>query len=311
MKKIGKFLLFILTLIFVIILSIDIAFYLIRKESKKYLSEDAIIDEINNIDFIDILNQNKSSIKQIEDIKNELVDAGIPVETIDDFIESKPVKEATSYIVSNSMDYVLYGKTLEYNIDTETVYTFFEDNLPVISNELIEKNVPKSEYLTQENQEKILEKVKEKTPKIEEKVNELISKINNKLQNNPYSDKINKILSYIRLFYSSKLTFIILFIGVISIIFIFITRRSLIKPFKWIGISFILSSIYMYSLIYFLPIKLKQIIELPSFLDKILYSLLNNILTELSTYSLTSLIIGILLILLNITLYLIKREKKN
>lgn len=311
MKKIGKFLLFILTLVFVLILSIDIAFYLTRKESKKYLSEEAIINEINNIDFMDIINQNEEITKQVEDIKKEIIEAGIPEETIDDFAKSKPVKEATSYIVSTGMDYVLYNKTPEYNIDSEAIYSFFEEKLPVISSELQEKNVPKSEYLTEENQKKILDKIEEKIPVIEEKVEKIVDKIENKLQNNSYSDKINEILSYIRLFYSSKLTFILIFIGVISTMFIFITRRSFIKSLKWIGISFLLSSIYMYSLIYFLPIKLKEIIELPSILEKIIYNLINNILTELSVYSLTSLIIGILFIILNIVSHLIKKNIKT
>lgn len=311
MKKIGKFLLFILTFAFVLILSIDIAFYLTRKESKKYLSEEAIINEINNIDFMDIINQNEEITKQIEDIKKEIVEAGIPEEAIDDFTKSKPVKEATSYIVSTGMDYVLYNKTPEYNIDSEAIYSFFEEKLPVISSELQEKNVPKSEYLTEENQKKILDKIEEKIPVIEEKVEKIVDKIENKLQNNSYSDKINEILSYIRLFYSSKLTFILIFIGIISTIFIFITRRSFIKSLKWIGISFLLSSIYMYSLIYFLPIKLKEIIELPSILDEIIYNLINNILTELSVYSLTSLIIGILFIILNIVSHLIKKNIKT
>lgn len=310
MKKIGKFLLFILTFAFVLILSIDIAFYLTRKESKKYLSEEAIINEINNIDFMDIINQNEEITKQVEDIKKEIVEAGIPEEAIDDFAKSKPVKEATSYIVSTGMDYVLYNKTPEYNIDSEAIYSFFEEKLPVISSELQEKNVPKSEYLTEENQKKILDKIEEKIPVIEEKVEKIVDKIENKLQNNSYSDKINEILSYIRLFYSSKLTFILIFIGVISTMFIFITRRSFIKSLKWIGISFLLSSIYMYSLIYFLPIKLKEIIELPSILEKIIYNLINNILTELSVYSLTSLIIGILFIILNIVSHLIKKNIK-
>lgn len=311
MKKIGKFLLLILTLAFVLILSIDIAFYLTRKESKKYLSEEAIINEINNIDFMDIINQNEEITKQVEDIKKEIIEAGIPEEAIDDFTKSKPIKEATSYIVSTGMDYVLYNKTPEYNIDSEAIYSFFEEKLPVISIELQEKNVPKSEYLTEENQKKILDKIEEKIPVIEEKVEKIVDKIENKLQNNSYSDKINEILSYIRLFYSSKLTFILIFIGVISTIFIFITRRSFIKSLKWIGISFLLSSIYMYSLIYFLPIKLKQIIELPSVLDEIIYNLINNILTELSIYSLTSLIIGILFIILNIVSHLIKKNIKT
>lgn len=309
MKKIAKFLLLILAILFTILLSVDIIIFTLRKISEDYISERAIYSFIDNIDINDLLKENGKEIEQITVIKQKLVEAGIPEELVTDFVTSEPVKEVISESINQTTQYVLYGKEFEYELNTDDVYQFIEVNLPIISEELQEKNIPKSEYLTKENQEKILKEVKTITPVIENKINETKSILEDKWNNSEYKTKLDKILNIIRKIYSKEVTILLISIGIFSLLMIILTRRSFIKSFKWIGFSFLISSLTLFIITKLLPIVINQINEIPEIFEKILEFIKNNISINLLNSSVIYLITGILFITISIIISTIKNKK--
>lgn len=272
LKHFGKFLLAVLTLVFTILLSLDILIYIIRDMSSHYFKEETIKEMLSTVDFTDLLlDSNGNELKQITEIKNELIEAGIPVEVIEELLDSKPVKEVTSNIIQVGVDYVIYDKEIETpNISVEDVYKFFEENLPIVVKELQANNVPKSELLTVEKQEMVLQQIKENAPIIEEKVNEVVNKALEEIQKmdeyqqlENYKNKAYSVLDMIQYIYSKSVTNILLIVGIVCTIFIMLSRRSFYKGFKWIGFSFILSGSMIYLLKIFLPFIQNEMVEVP------------------------------------------------
>lgn len=97
-KKILKFILWIVAFLLTIILSLDIILYNIRSISSKFLTEEEIKKAISSVNVLDLLkDQNGKEIEKVTELKQELVDAGLPAETVESFINSEPVQElATS-----------------------------------------------------------------------------------------------------------------------------------------------------------------------------------------------------------------------
>lgn len=272
LKHFGKFLLAVLTLVFTILLSLDILIYIIRDMSSHYFKEETIKEMLSTVDFTDLLlDSNGNELKQITEIKNELIEAGIPVEVIEELLDSKPVKEVTSNIIQVGVDYVIYDKEIETpNISVEDVYKFFEENLPIVVKELQANNIPKSELLTEEKQQMILQQIKEKAPIIESKVNEVLEPALEQLKNTDeyqelenYKKETDKTLGIIQYIYSPTITTILLVIGIACIVFIMISRRSFYKGFKWIGFAFIFSGSMIYLMQIFLPFIQNEIGEIP------------------------------------------------
>ena len=201
LEKIKKFFLGLLTFICMIILILDLVLFSIKKTSEKYLKEEKINEIINNINVVDLFkDENGKELEQFTEIKNKFVDSGIPEESINEFINSEPINKYASDTVTKAIDNLIENKN-EKIIDSNELNIFLEQNINNISKELQEKNVPKSEYLTKENQEKFINKIKEKTPDIEAKIEEINDKINEKLGFN-YNEKLQKIFKILRLFYT-------------------------------------------------------------------------------------------------------------
>ena len=152
LKNIQKFLLGVLTFMCIVILTIDITCFSLKKVSEKYLKEDKIKEVIDDINVLDLFkDENGNELEQIKEVKNQIVDAGIPKESIDGFINSKPVNDFAGTVITDSINNISSNKEI---INDKKIYSFLEDNIGAISKELQENNVPKSEFLTVENQEK-------------------------------------------------------------------------------------------------------------------------------------------------------------
>ena len=174
-----------------------------------------------------------------------------------------------------------------------------------------EKNIPQSDKLTKENQEKFLEKVKEKTPDIESKLNELSDKVREKFNVDNYIEKIDKGITITRFLYNSILDLVLISMIIIFVICIFITRQSIINGLKWTGITFMSSSLLL-----FIIIEVNKIISnhtnkitegMRNFIKKVIVDL-NNSLTK---YSFIYLTIGIILIIVSIIIYFISEKIEN
>ena len=310
LEKIKKFFLGLLTFICMIILILDLVLFSIKKTSEKYLKEEKINEIINNINVVDLFkDENGKELEQFTEIKNKFVDSGIPEESINEFINSEPINKYASDTVTKAIDNLIENKN-EKIIDSNELNIFLEQNINNISKELQEKNVPKSEYLTKENQEKFINKIKEKTPDIEAKIEEINDKINEKLGFN-YNEKLQKIFKILRLFYTKLIDIILIVIFVIFLMGIFITRQSIYKSLKWIGITFISSGTILY-IINFIVSKLYKYIEkIPEGFNKFIKNSIEDALMVFNKYGLTYIIIGILLIIINIIIYYIKLKREN
>lgn len=309
MKKVVKFLLLILTILFTVLLSLNITIFTIRKLSENYISREFVLNTINNIDINELLTQNGEEIEEIKIIKDKFKEAGIPEELIIDFISSEPIKEATTDVTNRVIDYVFYGKESEYEIKEDEIYSFLEEKLPIISKELQEKNIPKSEYLTQENQTKILNKVKQEIPIIQQNLNKIMKKVENKLQNSEYQDKFNKILSITKTIYSKEVTILLFVIFIICIIFICLTRRSIFKSLKWIGFGYLISSILLYIMSLIIPLLLEKMNEIPDLFMNVIIFIFDKLVQSLQQFSLKYIIIAFILIVANIIIHIIRTRK--
>lgn len=322
LKGFGKFLLTIITFILSIFLTVTIVLYSIRSMSSHYFEKETINEMINTIDITDLfLDSNGNEIKQITEIKNELVSAGIPVELTEDFLNSKPVKEATTNIIELGIDYVIYDKEIEKtNISSDDIYNFFEVNIPMVVSELQEKNIPKSELLTKENQQLILEQLKEKIPVIEEKVNEVLEPAIEELKNtdeykqlDSYKNKTLRIIDIIQFIYSDTITLILISFIIGCMIMIMISRLSFYKGFKWIGFSFLLSGVILCLIGIFVPIIRTGITDIPYVFRNFVTYMLDDIVHICMYDGILYFIIAGILIIVNIIIYLIleKREDKK
>ncbi|MBE6159694.1 MAG: hypothetical protein E7157_01450 [Lactobacillales bacterium] len=312
LEKIKKFLLAILTFICMLVLMTDIVLFSLKKTSEKYLKEEKIKEIVENINVIDLFkDKDGKELEEFTQIKDKIVDSGIPKEAVDSFINSDPVNKYASDTINKAIDNVLENKQ-EKVIDSNSLNTFFENNMDSISKELQEKNVPKSEYLTKENQQKILNKIKEKTPYIEEKIDAVSNKISEKLGFD-YTLKISKMINLFELLYTKLLDFLLIIVFIIFIMGICITRQSIYKSLKWIGITFVSSSIILYCISFIIPKIYKYIDKVPVGFNTMIKKALEDSSKNINSYGLIYLIIGVILTVINIVIYyiLLKRENKK
>ena len=308
MEKVKKtfmgFLIFICTLI---IISLLIALP-IKKVSEKYLDENKIKKLVNDIDFIDIFlkeNLNKESFKEI---KNKLIESGLPEGLTDEFIKTTPVKKYTSDVVSKSINNALNGNDKKV-VNNEETYVFLQKNIQSISSELQEKNVPYSDKLTEEKQEEFLNKVKDNIPDIETKINSLQDKITDELKKHGYTDKIDKTFLVVRFVYGTIIDIILITLIVLFILGLFILLKNSIKTFNFMGISFIISSIILMLMPKEVTKSYKYIDDLPKTFSFYIKNALNDMVRTLKNDGKVYFIIGIILIIISIIIYIIKEKR--
>lgn len=293
-KEIKEMILNIVTFIFFIILTITLTLNSIINITKKYKDIEEIKNIVNKIDLTEIL-KNKSN-KELEEIENSLIVGGIPTSTIESFLNTKEVKNYSVDIINNSItnDEKLYS--------SEKIYEFLEQNITPISKKLQEENVKGSEILTEENNKKILEKLKDKTPNIEKAIDKIIDE---KLEK--YNNKINKTVDKIEIIYSKKITIILIFLEILSVIMIIISSKSFYKSLKWIGLSFILNSIILLTLNLIIKYIIINITE--EIIKKYISIIFNDLLLNLKKEIIIYLILGLIFIVLNIIIKIIKIKK--
>ena len=311
MEKAKSILLGILTSLCVIILLSFIVLFSFKKSTEKYLDEKKINEFINNLNILDmVLDENGKEFKEFSEIKNKLTDSGIPTESIDGFFRTKPVDNYAKEITSKSINNAINNKS-EKLLQDGDIYKFLENNIENISTEMQEKNIPESDKLTKENQERFLEKVKEKTPDIEAKLNELSDKIREKFDIDKYIDKIDKGIVITRFLYNSILDLILITLIIVFIIGIFITRQSIINGLKWVGITFISSSLLLFIIIEINKRISKHTDKITEGMRNFIKKVITDLNNSLSKYSVIYLVIGIILIVISIIIYFISEKIEN
>ncbi len=310
LKTIRNIILGFFTVICVILLFTIIFSFGVKKASEEYFNEKKIKQAIKNINVVEILkDRHGKEDKVLETIKNKLTESGIKTEFVEDFLNTKPVNEYTGDKVSILIDNIIKNKKEKLVSDGE-IYEFLNNNIADISKELQEKNIPNSDVLTQEYQEEFLNKVKDKTPDIEEKINELQDKIFDKL-GDEYSESLEKYVELAKFIYNNLLDLIFIILGIIFIIGIIITRRSIYKSLKWIGISFIGSSMIFMLIPRLINKAIKHINDTPKAISDYIKTSLTSMKATFTNEGIICLIIGIVLIILNIVIYIILEKIDN
>ena len=303
---IKKLLMAILTFLCMLVVFSIMVIFSIKKASEEFLNEKELQNIVNNIDIMNIL-INTSEFDEINFIKDNFIDSGIEKETINAFITSTPINNYVKESLNKKIDNILNGKD-EKVFTKDSIYNFLELNMSSIVEELQEKNIPKSDMLTKENQEKILNKIKLKLPKIEEKILSIGDKLNSLLNLN-YNINIKDILYFVKLFYINIIDFLLILLFILYVMGIVITRKSFIKSLKWIGLTFISSGIMIHAIN---KLLVKVNIELlPDIIIDFIKTTLVNIINHLREYSILFILFGILFILIELIIYLIKKYKRE
>ena len=319
-KGLLKVFLGIITFISMIVLIIDLTIYSVRNISEQFLNEKEIRKMVENINVLDLLkDEDGNEIKEVTEIKNELINAGIPTETVEEFINSEPVKNLTTDILTTTIDYVVYDKKIETKeISEEEIYNFVEQNIYEVAHVLKEKNVPKSEELTDERINEVLIKVREKTPEIKEKVQEVSNQIEEKIKETEqyetledYKNNLDNALTLIRFIYSDYITNIIIIIGIISIILIVISRFSYYTYLKWVGLSFTISGIILYISSKCIDLLTSYKNEIPYIFQNLFDTIINDSKSLFIGKANIYILIGIMLIIANIVIAKIKDNRED
>ena len=322
LKFISKVLLFILSIIFSIILIVDIVAYNTRDITSKFISEEQIKKCISNINILDLFkDENGNELEEITKVKQELINVGLPVETVEAFINSEPVKQATTDVTMLVVDYIFYNKQIEtFKIEKEQILTFVEQNMNLIVSEMQEHNIPNSDLITDEKQEKILSVIEENLPIIEENINKITATLEETIKSTDeyqevveYQNKVEEILNIIRYIYSDAITTILLVIAIVCIIGIIICRLSPYRYLKWLGIISLLSG----SILYLFNIGIDKLNmfanEIPYMFKNLYFMFINDSKQLFINNSIPYFIIATILIVLNIIIYYIldRREDKK
>lgn len=319
-KGLLKVFLGIITFISMIVLIIDLTIYSVRNISEQFLNEKEIRKMVENINVLDLLkDEDGNEIKEVTKIKEQLINAGIPTETVEEFINSEPVKNLTTDILTTTIDYVVYNKKIETKeISEEEIYNFVEQNIYEVAHILKEKNVPKSEELTDERINKILIEVKKEVPVIKEQVQEISSQIEEKIKETEqyktledYKNNLDDAITLIRFIYSDYITNMIITIGIVSIILIVISRLSYYAYLKWIGLSFTISGIILYISSRCIDLLIDYKNEIPYVFQNLFDTIINDSKNLFIGKANIYILMGIMLIITNIVIYKIKDSKED
>lgn len=319
-KGLLKVFLGIITFISMIVLIIDLTIYSVRNISEQFLNEKEIRKMVENINVLDLLkDEDGNEIKEITEIKEQLINAGIPTETVEEFINSEPVKNLTTNVLTTTIDYVVYDKKPETKeINEEEIYNFIEQNIYEVVRVLKEKNVPKSEELTDERINEVLVEVKKEVPTIKEQVQELTNQIEEKIKETEqyktledYKNNLDNTLTLVRFIYSDYITNIIITVGIVSILFIVISRFSYYTYLKWVGLSFTISGIILYISSRCIDLLIDYKNEIPYVFQNLFDTIINDSKSLFISKANLYILMGIMLIIANIVIAKIKDNRED
>ena len=306
-------------LILMLLLSIVIYLFCLRNIFKSYVNEDNIRKEISSINIMDLLKENGEEIESVKELKKELVNVGIPEETIDSVLNSTVITDVTANVVSEGVNYIFTGKEPDIvNLKSEDIIEFTKDNMASISLELKNNNVPGASLLTSERQDKIIKNMEVNAPKVEEKINLVIDKVEEKIKSNEnyekfvdYQNKLNKLLDIVRFIYGDNMTY--LFMGVILILslLLILVVHSYYKYLKYFGITSLLVGIYFFISSYAIIVLKDRLVEIFNMFEIFINTIINSINKLFNQYSMIFTFSFILLILLNILIHFILEYLEN
>ena len=307
--------------IFILMLLLSIVIYLfcLRNIFKSYVNEDNIRKEISSINIMDLLKENGEEIESVKELKKELVNVGIPEETIDSVLNSTVITDVTANVVSEGVNYIFTGKEPDIvNLKSEDIIEFTKDNMASISLELKNNNVPGASLLTSERQDKIIKNMEVNAPKVEEKINLVIDKVEEKIKSNEnyekfvdYQNKLNKLLDIVRFIYGDNMTYLLMGVILILSLLLILVVHSYYKYLKYFGITSLLVGIYFFISSYAIIVLKDRLVEIFNMFEIFINTIINSINKLFNQYSMIFTFSFILLILLNILIHFILEYLEN
>lgn len=319
-KKVVCFLKYLCIFILILLLSIIVYLFCMRNIFKSYVNEEKIREEISNIDVMSLLKENGEEIEEVKKLKSQLVEVGIPSESIDYVLNSSAIKDTTASLVSEGVNYIFTGEEISIvkNFNSSEIIKFTSDNLSIVALELKKNNVPGSDKLTEERQEKIIKNMEEYAPKVEDTISKVSDKVRSKIEESPnykkinnYKDKIDKFLSIVRFIYSDSMTYLLIGSILIISILIILLVHSTYKYLKYFGITSLLISIYFFFSGYIFNIIKDKIIDSINMFEDIINTIFDSVTGVFNQYFGIFLVIFVLLILLNILIHFILEYLEN
>lgn len=287
----------ILTFILIIYITCNLIFLSIFNISEKFLNKYNVLDFVNKIDIITIIKDELGNdVEELLIIENELKDIGITTEGINEFINSDDVKSFSSNIVEGVFEKIINNGLNNYYVQNYEV----ED--------LIENNIDKLQTKSSLTQDQILDKLDSRVPNLVTNINKLVDKLCEKLETSEiftkYEKYLNMSIDMLSIIYSDITYILIIFVLLSLIILLIFIRRNIYKSLKWLSISFIIPGLLIFIFSYLLINKF--------IIDNVLInSIISVIVSSLNTYSFVYLLIGIIIIIVNIIMYYIKKGKNK
>ncbi len=231
-----------------------------------------------------------------KEIKEELVDNGLPEGVVDEFINSKQIRDFFSDYAVEVVDFVLYDKEME-ELKAEDISKLINDNVDSIVTKLRERKVEGYEELTDEKIAKFKSNVDEISQEIANSIPELEESIDD-----PDVKDAFKIVRFIfgKAVYAALISTI-----AILLVFIFLLNLKRFSFLIWFGVIFILSSAPFVTLTAILSAATYDI-DSRGVIDAI-----KLMLNKLTYYSLGFFLLGAALIVIAIILRSKTPEKTN
>ena len=284
------------TLLAIIVIPI-ITVFILYLSTKYIVSKQGIKDLFRSVTISSFLVDKDGEYNEFgSDIKQELVENGIPEDVIDDFVNSEQISDFFSEYIGGAAGYILYDDPLD-NIKAEDISKLINDNVDDIVKEIRDNKVEGYEELTDERVEQFKSEVDNISKEIENSIPDLKKEIDD-------SD-VSDAFKVVRMLFSK--TMLYAFIVVIAIFLLLITLLNL-KNFKfcnWIGAIFILAST---------PVLLLNVAASVINVNtdyKGIAEIIDFLFSKTSFYAFLFFIVGILLIVFAIIMRVISKKRKN
>lgn len=288
--------------LFIIITTISIFVYVMLETTKSLVEEDNIKNIIKEINIEELIGT------ETEDKIYEILEkTGMPKEYADYILKSSEFKEYVGKYTAEGIELILNHKEVK-KLDKKETTDVIVSSWNQALEEAKKNNIDVEEYITEEEQNKIIDKIEEYTPEIIDKVmdleNTIKTKIDRRYQDN--IEKINNTLEMIRKIYNCQ-SLLKVFIIVEFIIIILLNIK---KTFKNIAFPFGINAFLLFTINFIIPIAMNHYYPVEfNFMKSILEAIIHNLMFEWKNIEIIFVIVFILLIIIQIILNTVLKKK--
>ena len=288
--------------LFIIITTISMFAYIMLDTTKSLIEEDNIKNIIKEINIEELIGT------ETEDKIYEVLEkTGMPKEYADYILKSSEFKEYVGKYTAEGIELILNHKEVK-KLDKKETTDVIVSSWNQALEEAKKNNIDVEEYITEEEQNKIIDKIEESTPEIIDKVMDLENTIKTKIDRQ-YQDKIEKInntLEMIRKIYNCQSLLKVFII----VEFIIILLLNIKKTFKNIAFPFGINAFLLFTINFIIPIAMNHYYPVEfNFMKSIFEAIIHNLMFEWKNIGIIFVIVFILLIIIQIILNTVLKKK--